>query len=76
MRQPGREGRQQHFKGTLNYNLLKNGKIVTAEQLQQLTDWSAILQIEIGWLFLSKGIGPNETKRQLAAAVPNQWEIL
>lgn len=49
-------------------------KLLTAKNSQQ-PDWSAMPQIETGWFFLSKGIGPNETKRQIAAAVPYQRRI-
>lgn len=50
-------------------------KLLTAKNPQQPTDWSAMPQIETGWLFLSRGIGPNETKRQIAAAAPYQRRI-
>lgn len=50
-------------------------KLLTAKNPQQRTDWSAMPQIETGWLFSSKGIGPNETKRQIAAAAPYQRRV-
>lgn len=48
------------------------GQVVDCWEPTAVTDWSAIPQIERGWLFLSKGIGPKESKRQIAAAVPYQ----
>lgn len=51
------------------------GKVVDCREPTAVTDWSATPQIETGWLFLSKGIGPKETKRQIAAAAPYQRRI-
>lgn len=52
------------------------GQVVDCREPTAVTDWSAMPQIERGWLFLSKGIGPKETKRQIAAAAHIKGESL
>lgn len=67
---------EQYFKGALNYNfkimwqscwLLRNHS-----SRHRLVYYATNRN---GWLFLSKGSGPNEMKRPLAAAAPNQRRI-
>lgn len=72
--QQGKRGRSSSSKEhwIINTKSKTCGKLLTTKNQQQPTDWSAVPQTETPWLFLSKGIGPNETTRQIAAAAHNK----
>lgn len=73
--QPQGEGARTALQRSTELQCQNHGTVVDCREPTAVTDWSAMPQIETGWLFLSRGIGPKATKRQIAAAAPYQRRI-